>query len=85
MRAHTDARGFLLEVWNDGVPIPAGSVTKICDPFCRHSTASSRLGLGLGLHISLQIESVAPQTAAVPRSTPATFFYELSKGKSHIC
>jgi len=53
--AHTTSDEFVLEVWNDGTPIPAESVTKIFEPFWRNSTSASRQGLGLGLHICSQI------------------------------
>lgn len=46
---------FILEVWNNGEPIPPESIEKIFEPFWRHSTASHRQGLGLGLHICSQI------------------------------
>lgn len=53
--ANTDDRDFVLEVWNDGEPIPADSINKIFEPFWRHSTFDSRQGLGLGLYICSQI------------------------------
>jgi signal transduction histidine kinase len=53
--ANTDADEFVLQVWNDGTPIPPESVTKIFEPFWRNSTATNRQGLGLGLHICSQI------------------------------
>jgi signal transduction histidine kinase len=53
--ARTDDNHFVLEVWNDGEPIPAESVPKIFEPFWRNSTSASRQGLGLGLHICSQI------------------------------
>ncbi|HEV7610607.1 MAG TPA: GAF domain-containing sensor histidine kinase [Steroidobacteraceae bacterium] len=53
--AHTDENEFVLEVWNDGLPIPPESVSKIFEPFWRNSTSGSRQGLGLGLHICSQI------------------------------
>ena len=53
--AYTDTEQFVLEVWNDGEPIPPESVSKIFEPFWRNSTSASRQGLGLGLHICSQI------------------------------
>jgi signal transduction histidine kinase len=53
--ARTDDEYLVFEVWNDGEPIPAESVTKIFEPFWRNSTSRSRQGLGLGLHICSQI------------------------------
>jgi signal transduction histidine kinase len=53
--AVTNDRHFVLEVWNDGEPIPPDSVKKIFEPFWRHSTSDSRQGLGLGLYICSQI------------------------------
>jgi K+-sensing histidine kinase KdpD len=50
---HGDA--LMLEVWNDGDPIPADSVDRIFEPFWRRSTSDKREGLGLGLHICAQI------------------------------
>lgn len=46
---------LVLEVWNQGIPIPADSLRSIFEPFWRQSTASHRQGLGLGLHICAQI------------------------------
>jgi signal transduction histidine kinase len=53
--AYTDNEHFVLEVWNEGEPIAADSVSKIFEPFWRNSTSASRQGLGLGLHICAQI------------------------------
>jgi signal transduction histidine kinase len=53
----SDGRDFILEVWNDGEPIPADSIEKIFQPFWRHSASGSRQGLGLGLYICSQIVS----------------------------
>lgn len=52
-KAHQD--DLVLEVWNAGEPIPAESLSKIFEPFWRHSVSASRNGLGLGLHICSQI------------------------------
>jgi signal transduction histidine kinase len=53
--ARADENDLLLEVWNAGEPIPTESLSKIFEPFWRHSVARSRNGLGLGLHICSQI------------------------------
>jgi signal transduction histidine kinase len=53
----SDGRDFILEVWNDGEPIPADSIEKSFQPFWRHSASGSRQGLGLGLYICSQIVS----------------------------
>jgi signal transduction histidine kinase len=55
--ARNDEQDLVLEVWNSGEPIPAGSLSKIFEPFWRHSVSASRNGLGLGLHICSQIVS----------------------------
>ena len=56
---------LVLEVWNQGTPIPPDSIPKIFDPFWRHSTAGSRQGLGLGLYICRQIVRAHGGTLAV--------------------
>jgi signal transduction histidine kinase len=53
--AKADENDLVLEVWNAGEPIPAESLSKIFEPFWRHSVSRSRNGLGLGLHICSQI------------------------------
>jgi len=53
--AFTDEKDLVLEVWNEGEPIPADSLDKVFEPFWRYSTSVSRQGLGLGLHICSQI------------------------------
>jgi K+-sensing histidine kinase KdpD len=53
--AFTDESDLVLEVWNEGQPIPADSLDKVFEPFWRYSTSVSRQGLGLGLHICSQI------------------------------
>jgi signal transduction histidine kinase len=53
--ARSDENDLVLEVWNAGAPIPAESLSKIFEPFWRHSVSRSRNGLGLGLHICSQI------------------------------
>lgn len=53
--ASNDEHDLVLEVLNAGDPIPAQSLSKIFEPFWRHSVSASRNGLGLGLHICAQI------------------------------
>ena len=50
-----DGGELVLEVWNQGEPIPAESLHQIFGPFWRQSTSATRQGLGLGLHICSQI------------------------------
>lgn len=57
INAGDDGQSLVLEVWNAGAPIPAESLSKIFEPFWRHSISASRNGLGLGLHICAQIVS----------------------------
>ena len=49
--ARIDGDSLLVEVWNDGEPIPEANVGEVFRPFWRRSTSSRRQGLGLGLHI----------------------------------
>jgi signal transduction histidine kinase len=53
--ASNDENDLVLEVWNAGDPISTQSLSKIFEPFWRHSVSASRNGLGLGLHICAQI------------------------------
>ena len=53
--ASDDGHHLVLKVWNAGEPIPVQSLSKIFEPFWRHSVSASRNGLGLGLHICAQI------------------------------
>jgi signal transduction histidine kinase len=55
LNARADEDAFVLEVWNAGEPIPPESLSKIFEPFWRHTVSASRNGLGLGLHICSQI------------------------------
>lgn len=55
IKARTDEDDLVLEVWNCGEPIPPESLSKIFEPFWRHSVSASRNGLGLGLHICSEI------------------------------
>lgn len=53
--AFTDEREFVLQVSNEGEPIPPEALPKIFEPFWRHAIGSNRQGLGLGLSICSQI------------------------------
>jgi signal transduction histidine kinase len=53
--ARADESDLILDVWNTGEPIPPESLDKIFEPFWRHSTSRTRIGLGLGLHICSHI------------------------------
>jgi signal transduction histidine kinase len=53
--ATTQDGELVLEVWNDGDPIPADSLPKIFGPFWRRAISVEREGLGLGLFICAQI------------------------------
>jgi signal transduction histidine kinase len=52
--AISDGGDLVIEVWNDGEPIPEAMLGKIFGPYWR-GHASQRGGLGLGLHICNQI------------------------------
>ncbi|MDB6061157.1 MAG: histidine kinase [Verrucomicrobiaceae bacterium] len=53
----TNSETLIIDVWNDGEPIPSDSIDKIFAPFWRRSTSAQREGLGLGLHICAEIVS----------------------------
>lgn len=53
--AFTDEREFVLQVSNEGEPIPPEALPMIFEPFWRHAIGSNRQGLGLGLSICSQI------------------------------
>ena len=55
IKAFADGDELILEVWNQGAPIPPAAIPNIFEPFWRHSTAANRQGLGLGLYICRQI------------------------------
>lgn len=54
-RAHTPGDELVMEVWNDGDPIPPDSLGRIFEPFSRATRELKREGLGLGLFICAQI------------------------------
>ncbi|MDB5820825.1 MAG: histidine kinase [Rhizobacter sp.] len=51
LSATTDEQSLVLEVWNDGEPIPPDSLALIFKPFWRNAMSTERHGLGLGLYI----------------------------------
>jgi hypothetical protein len=53
--AHVEGDDLLIDVRNDGEPIPAASLGDVFRPFWRQTTTARREGLGLGLHICEQI------------------------------
>ena len=59
---------LVIEIANDGEPIPPESLAKVFAPFWRSSISSSREGLGLGLYICAQIVKAHAGTLEV-RST----------------
>lgn len=58
----------VIEVWNDGVPIPPESLELIFKPFWRAAASADRQGLGLGLHICKQIVEAHGGTLTVTSS-----------------
>jgi signal transduction histidine kinase len=66
--AGTAEGALVIEVVNDGEPIPADSLAKVFAPFWRSSTSAKREGLGLGLYICSQIVKAHHGTLEV-RST----------------
>jgi signal transduction histidine kinase len=55
LKAITTADSLVLQVVNQGPPIPPDSLDQVFAPFWRSSTSAQREGLGLGLHICAQI------------------------------
>jgi signal transduction histidine kinase len=66
--AEVTADQLIMEVWNDGEPIPPDSIGKVFEPFWRQNTSSDRQGLGLGLHICAQIVRAHHGSLAVSSS-----------------
>jgi signal transduction histidine kinase len=70
LTACADGESLVLQVWNDGEPIPPENIDKIFDPFWRPTASARRKGLGLGLYICSEIvrahagSLVAESTAA---------------------
>jgi hypothetical protein len=73
--AAADGDHLLMEVWNDGEPIPPESIGKIFSPFWRRTTSGNREGLGLGLHIcSLIVNAHNGQLAVTSTKEHGTQF-----------
>jgi len=53
--ARVDGAELLIDVRNEGEPIPADSLGDVFRPFWRRTTSGRREGVGLGLHICEQI------------------------------
>lgn len=70
-KAITTADSLVLEVRNQGVPIPPESLDKVFVPFWRTGTATQRGGVGLGLHICAQIVQAHHGRLAVASSADA--------------
>ncbi|WP_394787203.1 ATP-binding protein [Rhodoferax sp.] len=68
LTATTTADVLVLQVWNQGAPIPAESLAKLFAPFWRSGSSAQREGLGLGLHICAQIVQAHGGNLAVTSS-----------------
>jgi len=55
LEASTSDGSVVIDIANDGEPIPADSLAKVFAPFWRRSTSAAREGLGLGLYICAEI------------------------------
>jgi signal transduction histidine kinase len=72
VRLHDDGGMVVLEVHNQGPPIPAGLLPHLFDPFRRgDGHGRSREGLGLGLYIVQQIAGGHDGAVAVESTTQA--------------
>lgn len=67
LMTHGDAEEALIEVHNDGVPIPPDDVARLFEPFQRgtHASVHSGRSVGLGLYISKQIVAAHGGTITV--------------------
>ena len=74
LHVYTDDDDFVLEVFNEGEPIPAQSLARIFEPFWRHSIGGHRQGLGLGLSICSQIIRAHHGTLSVTSTREGTTF-----------
>jgi signal transduction histidine kinase len=68
LRARIDASDLVVDVGNEGNPIPPEHMAHLFSPFWRRSTSSSREGLGLGLYICAQIVQAHGGTLGVTSS-----------------
>jgi signal transduction histidine kinase len=66
--AQAEESDLVINVWNDGEPIPPENIDKICEPFWRQSSTGNREGLGLGLYICSQIVRAHGGTLSVTSS-----------------
>jgi signal transduction histidine kinase len=80
--ARTDDRGFVLQVTNQGEPIPPNALSQVFAPFWRRATSNARDGLGLGLFICAQIVQAHGGTLEVVSSAEqgTTFTARLPSG-----
>jgi signal transduction histidine kinase len=69
--ARADETHLVLQVANEGEPIPPEALDRIFRPFRRESVSANRQGLGLGLHICAQIVSAHGGTLTVTSSREA--------------
>jgi phosphoserine phosphatase RsbU/P len=80
VRAVTEDGLFKLSVANGGEPIPEAAMDKLFEPFFRGEVRASRQGLGLGLHIAMQIAKAHDGALTVtsnPEETRFTFMMPL--------
>ena len=66
--ARAENTELVLDVWNQGKPIPPESIGKICEPFWKQSPNGNREGLGLGLYICSEILRAHGGTLSVTSS-----------------
>ena len=74
LRSAVSGGKFLLEVINNGAPIPAAIVDKLFEPFTRETDRPSQNGLGLGLYIASQITKAHGGTIMVDSNSVQTRF-----------
>ncbi len=66
--------GFLLEVSNEGLPIPPKTLACLFQPFSHAGTETMQTGLGLGLYIASEIARSHAGTLSVSSTADATVF-----------
>jgi signal transduction histidine kinase len=75
--ARADARGVVLEVHNEGVPIPPALLANIFEPMVSHARqgeAMKTTSLGLGLHIAREVVLAHGGTLVVTSDLEGTTF-----------
>lgn len=72
--AHSHADELEIAVANRGTPIPEAAMASLFQPFFRGGTRPSKQGLGLGLHIALEIAKAHGGTLSVASSETETRF-----------